>query len=227
MERFDSGFDQAGTFAAGIGGDGGGAAGALLTVVEDRSPDGPPEHAREVVIDVVSETLRDAMLFTAQTAGWRPRRSVRPDTVVVTDFLSTSVPADRRRTVLVVDPTPLGAREGMRALANGRVASLVCSDRTSDLRTALEALSEGWMATPSRVVELSAQMPELTERQLEMVAAVVSARTNVQIARELHVSLATVKRELAVIGGLLGASGRSELVQAARRLGVRPRTPVR
>lgn len=220
MDRSEGGFRHP---RAGDLGPGGAGPGAVLTVVEDTVAG----VVGEVVIDVASETLRDAMLFTAQTAGWKPRRTLGPDTVLVTDFLHARPPTGSRRTVLVVEPTPLAARDGMRALACGRVATLLCSDRTSDLRTALGALSEGWTATPARVVRLASEMPDLTARQLDMVASVVGGRTNVDISRELHISLATVKRELAVVGVLLGAASRTELVQTARRLGVRPRTSAR
>jgi DNA-binding CsgD family transcriptional regulator len=63
----------------------------------------------------------------------------------------------------------------------------------------------GSSATPAQPVE------PLTEREEEVLLTVVRGRTNEEIARELHISLSTVKSHLASLMGKLGARNRVEI----------------
>jgi DNA-binding NarL/FixJ family response regulator len=68
-----------------------------------------------------------------------------------------------------------------------------------------------------RFAELGAQLPPaqpiepLTEREEEVLKTVARGRTNEEIARELHISLSTVKTHLASLMGKLGARNRVEI----------------
>ena len=55
----------------------------------------------------------------------------------------------------------------------------------------------------------------LTEREEEVLLAVARGRTNQEIARDLHISLSTVKSHLANLMGKLGARNRVEIVMWA------------
>jgi DNA-binding NarL/FixJ family response regulator len=60
----------------------------------------------------------------------------------------------------------------------------------------------------------------LTPREVEVVTLVAQGRTNEQIARQLGVSLSTVKAELSTVFAKLEASDRASAVAACFRLGI-------
>ena len=78
---------------------------------------------------------------------------------------------------------------------------------------------------------LSSQTPRhtslLTERELEVLQLVAGGGSNRDIARDLHVAEATVKRHLATIVTKLDATSRISAVNAARRLGLMPHQDAR
>jgi LuxR family maltose regulon positive regulatory protein len=59
----------------------------------------------------------------------------------------------------------------------------------------------------------------LTERELEVLAALFQRLTYKEIADNLYISPATVKRHASSIYSKLGVSGRTEAIRAARGLG--------
>jgi DNA-binding NarL/FixJ family response regulator len=63
----------------------------------------------------------------------------------------------------------------------------------------------------------------LTERQLNVLRLVVEGYTNRVIAKELSISVGTVKQHLHVIFDRLGASTRAEVIVAAMRQGLIPK----
>lgn len=60
----------------------------------------------------------------------------------------------------------------------------------------------------------------ISPRQREVIALVSEGRTNPQIADALHVSVATVKADLAALYALVGAQGRGDLPARAIRAGL-------
>ena len=63
---------------------------------------------------------------------------------------------------------------------------------------------------------------QLTSRELEVLAMLAAGRPNQAIARELVVSLDTVKKHVGHVLGKLGAANRTEAVARARQLGLIP-----
>jgi LuxR family transcriptional regulator, maltose regulon positive regulatory protein len=63
---------------------------------------------------------------------------------------------------------------------------------------------------------------QLTPRELEILALLAAGRSNQRIARELFVSLDTVKKHVTHLLGKLGAANRTEAVTRARELGLIP-----
>jgi LuxR family maltose regulon positive regulatory protein len=62
----------------------------------------------------------------------------------------------------------------------------------------------------------------LTGRELEVLRLIAAGRSNQRIARELFVSLDTVKKHVSHLLGKLGAANRTEAAARARQLGLIP-----
>ena len=62
----------------------------------------------------------------------------------------------------------------------------------------------------------------LTSRELEVLQMLAAGMPNQRIARELVVSLDTVKKHVSHLLGKLGAASRTEAVARARQLGLIP-----
>jgi DNA-binding NarL/FixJ family response regulator len=69
--------------------------------------------------------------------------------------------------------------------------------------------------------DVSAGLPGLTPRQMDVMRCLISGKPNKVIARELDVSEATVKAHLTAVFQALGAKNRTEAVYAAAKLGLR------
>ena len=63
---------------------------------------------------------------------------------------------------------------------------------------------------------------QLTSRELEVLEMLAAGRSNQAIARELVVSLDTVKKHVSHVLGKLGAASRTEAVARARQLALIP-----
>ena len=66
----------------------------------------------------------------------------------------------------------------------------------------------------------SGARPELTARELEILAAIASGRTNAQIAKDLFLSAKTVMHHSTSIYRKLAVGGRAEAVALAYRTGL-------
>jgi len=64
-------------------------------------------------------------------------------------------------------------------------------------------------------------LPELTDRQVEVLRSVVQGKSNKSVARDLGVSSETIKSHLAAAMRALGAHNRTELVYIAAQRGLR------
>jgi DNA-binding CsgD family transcriptional regulator len=125
-------------------------------------------------------------------------------------------------TVLVVDPNPVACRAAMDAVLAGRADGIISSDDPESLPDVLNALDARLTAMPAAVVRQAQNMPELSTRQGRILAAVMAGESNRAISQGLHLSAATIKRE---IGGMLeqfGTENRIGLVAAGHALGVQP-----
>jgi LuxR family maltose regulon positive regulatory protein len=88
----------------------------------------------------------------------------------------------------------------------------------SQLRVVLQALYEHY---GKRSLETLADGPDLlTLRELEVLQLLASGRTNHEIAQDLVVSLATIKKHLSNLYAKLGVSNRTAALASARSLGL-------
>ena len=75
---------------------------------------------------------------------------------------------------------------------------------------------------PARDPVPSGIVDPLTSRELEVLEMLAAGRSNQAIARELVVTLDTVKKHVGHVLGKLGAASRTEAVARARQLGLLP-----
>lgn len=176
-------------------------------------------------VAVRNAMLAEALSAAALRAGWVPVAARHEGTVLVTDRAPARPAANPpgNRVVLVCEPTPYGARKGLDAISELTASGLVCADAPDDVGSALDGLARDQVSVPLRVLELAAQMPAITDRQIEVLTAVAAGLSNTEISRNLHLSAASVKRELAVLYCALGSSTRSLLAAEAFELGVSSR----
>jgi DNA-binding NarL/FixJ family response regulator len=140
-------------------------------------------------------------------------------TVVVRD----SVVDDRRGpVVLVADATPAAAASALRALQAGHVVGVVSEDQLEDLTAVVAAVRAGLVVAARRILSLSSAAPQLSDRQAEVLEELLAGGSNAKIAAELHLSEATVKRELAAVGVAFGTTTRVGILAAAYAAGYRP-----
>ena len=105
----------------------------------------------------------------------------------------------------------------------GAAQAVVLADQPDQLATALRAVGGGNATTPSRAIELAAELPSLSERQELIMRAILAGQTNKQLSRGLGLSPASIKRELTELYRHLGAANRLELAHRAMTLGFVPK----
>lgn len=172
--------------------------------------------------------VREALTATSRRRGWSvvDRRGV--DDVLITDAAvarPAGTPAGNS-VVLVADPTPLAARRALDAISNLVVGAVMLSDDPAGLGVALDGLAAGRLTIPLQVVDLAARMPHLSERQLVILGGLIAGQSNAEIGRAMHLSHASIKRELGFVYQIITSPGRSGLVAAALQLGLSAK-PVR
>lgn len=186
-----------------------------------------PEAGGNFAVDVRDPVLARAFAYVGSHAGWVHIRNDDCAAVHVCDSVAAS-PRTRPAplTVLAVDAAPWPATVGLRAIAAGAVQAIVSTDEPDDLVAALESVTAGRVMIPLPVVERSMSMPELSERQVAMIAEVVAGQPNARIAQHLHISTGSVKRELAELYRVFDVANRVELSVVGARLGLNSGNPV-
>lgn len=183
-----------------------------------------PLRSGVVHVSVENSMVAAALTVTAQHQGWTVRPAPEPGAVMITDRIPARARsgADGGAVVLVIDPAPFSARRALDALAGLRITTVVCNDQPGDLEAALACLQEDRASVPRRVLTLAGRMPTVNERQVALLGAVLAGQTTAQMARGLHLSTASVKRELQALSCSLDAATRPALFARALELGVRP-----
>jgi DNA-binding NarL/FixJ family response regulator len=188
---------------------------------DGQHPDG--RHRGSACISVGNSMVGAALSVTAQRQGWSLLPAPAPGSVLITDVVpSATIGEQAAAVVLVSEPTPFGARRALDAVAALQVTAVVCADEPGDLQAALACLAEDRGSIPRRVGSLAARMPEVNPRQVALLGAVLAGQTTAQMARGLHLSSASVKRELGTLSRTLRVTTRAALFARALELGVQP-----
>ena len=132
--------------------------------------------------------------------------------------------------ILLVRETQEVVQEAMEAFADGVIFKSSLGTGKGDFMQALATLAEGGVYFPEEIRRLGvAQAPkpdlpplieELSERELEVVAAVARGLKNNAIAGSLGISLETVKTHVVNAMGKLGARDRTQLAVMALLYGL-------
>lgn len=192
-----------------------------MSITENRTTTGSDEALKRVRIVVANQMIARALQAIAEFHGWKRVTNGSFEHVLVTDRLPDpdGIQHDTL-VVLVADRTPWSARQALDAVANHQADAVVRSDAPEDLPQALSLLAVGTTSIPFGLTEAAESMPPLTTRQIQILQGVRSGQCNADIARALHLSLASVKRELTVLYDVLDVASRSTLSARAGRLGI-------
>jgi DNA-binding NarL/FixJ family response regulator len=178
-----------------------------------------PGPERLVRIDLEDSSARFALCFAVEQAGWVRTRRSGPGVATVADRLPAG-PAAALLDVLVVPPTAAAGRAALDALGRGAARAIIAATDPAAVPPALEALREGRCTVSETVLAAARDYPRLTPRLERTLVLVVRGRQNREIARELRLSEATVKRDLAQLLKRFGVPNRVSLVATALRLGL-------
>ena len=144
-----------------------------------------------------------------------PARGEPPDWLV-TDRVDSGHP---RVILVVVDLTPALAQTAVAAFLAGDVAAILLAEQASSLPEVVGLAQRRQASIPVAVLEAGARTPVLSARELDVLRVLTTGRSNRQIAARLHVSEATVKRDVARMLEMFGCATRLELGFLAQRMG--------
>jgi DNA-binding NarL/FixJ family response regulator len=171
---------------------------------------------------ITEPTLRLALAFVLDDAGWRRSTSGGLGVATVADVVP-SRPDRPPVDVLVVHPCPAQCHLAVRALALGQARAVLDARQPERLPDVLHAVMTGLAVLPHAVIDAAREVPPLSERLGHTLELVLAGRSNTAIARTLHESESTAKRDVAELLRLFDVTNRLTLVASAVRLGYRPR----
>jgi DNA-binding NarL/FixJ family response regulator len=192
-------------------------------------PDARDERVRTVALRIEDISLADHIAAMLADEVDLVVLDVEQDAdVVITDHLPA---AAQPPAILLTNP-----RGGLEALRTGAGGVLPRDCTVSDLVLAIEAAARGLAIIPrdaigAREPEISAEAvsdeptlaqgaPPLTPRELEVLQLLAEGASNKLIARRLGISIHTAKFHVASIAAKLDATGRTDAVAHAARLGL-------
>jgi DNA-binding NarL/FixJ family response regulator len=166
----------------------------------------------EVGLRVTADEDGADVVLTDEIKGVRPVGHV--PTIVLIDDPSGTQALDALNTgaAAMVSVTADGATLAAAIEAVGRGLTVI---PTAQLKSLLDGVDQGAPAPPASSVD-----PQLTPRELEVLAALADGVSNKVIARRLGISFHTVKFHVAGILAKLGAETRTEAVAQGARLGL-------
>lgn len=153
-------------------------------------------------------------------------RTLRPDIVIMDLMMPELSGAEATRQIHAELPdvkimilTTFGtSAEMIDALSNGASGALMKDTATEDLVDSIRAIVAGREVIPSKLRHLVREHTstvKLSDRHLEILAAVSKGFSNADIARQFGLSEITVKKHLSAIFAKLGVANRAEAVATA------------
>jgi two-component system nitrate/nitrite response regulator NarL len=206
----------------------------------------PPPRAVRVVVADEQPLFRDALARAIRQqppldlalqvadgdAALAALERLRPDVLVVSDTLLDAerrllAPSHHTRSLLLAaDPAP---DDAYAAIEEGAAGYLSRESPPQALTEAISAVARGETVLDPQVqtglareIRLRAhdERPVLSPRELEILRLIAAGRSAPQIARELHLSTATVKTHILHLYEKLGVAERAAAVAEAMRRGL-------
>ena len=154
--------------------------------------------------------------------------ALKPDVIVMDLMMPKLGGADATEAILKADPaakililTTFGTSDELRrALDAGAVGALVKDSAHDQLIDAIHHTASGERTISPEIrrqLKASKQEPELTPRQIEILAYVAKGLNNREIAAQIGIGPDCVKAHLKTVFSRLGAASRSEAVAIALR----------
>jgi DNA-binding CsgD family transcriptional regulator len=172
---------------------------------------------RGVALSIGESGLRRKV--EAALLGFRPHWRI-VEAFADADLAIADHPVEVALPVILIGPRQAVAS----ALRRGFAGALLASFSAAELGIALEAAAHGLVCLPRDLAWAEPEpnvrgVRELTARESDVLELMASGASNKQIARQLAISIHTVKFHVASIITKLGASGRTDAVARALRLG--------
>lgn len=174
--------------------------------------------ARVVSMSIIDRTIMRALQYVASEAGWTVNS---PAPILATDRVD-ALPEHDGKVVLVINPVPALCRTAVAAVTAGSAHAVVSTSNIDAFGHALDAAAAGICCIPDDVIAKADGAPKLTERELEVLGAVMAGQSNAAIARATYLSQATIKRVITELLRTFGTENRSALTAAAAAVGHRP-----
>ena len=180
-----------------------------------------PNLRPSVFVDIRATTLRLAMAFAVEEAGWTLTLRATEGAARVSDRVPSGSP-EPPLDVLVVPPTSSASRRAGRCVRGGHGPGRRADDHATRPAHALGLVGRGFSVLPTAMVDAALGWPALRPRLEHTLHLVLRGCTNRHIAAATHQSEATVKRDVAELLRLFDAPNRLALAATATRLGYEP-----
>ena len=154
--------------------------------------------------------------------------ALRPD-VVIMDLMmprldgisaTTEIISKAPGTKILLLTTFSSSENIAKALKAGALGAAMKSSSNDDLIAAVLAVAQGGRYLTSEVEQLLAEdppLPDLSQRQLQILESIARGLTNKEISTQLDISLESVKSHIKIILEKLGAASRTEAASIAQR----------
>ena len=153
---------------------------------------------------------------------------LRPDVIIMDLMMPVKDGAEATREIheklpesrVLILTTSTAADLITRAIEFGATGVITKSGANDQLVQAIRSVAAGKRTLSpevSRLIAEETRLPELTERQLDILHSITRGLSNAEIARQFDIAEITVKNHLTAIFSKLGAANRSEAVGIALR----------
>lgn len=172
---------------------------------------------RPVHLDVASTPVRFALTYVLEQAGYRRTHDPAEAELRIAD--RHGLRGAQRVTTLVVDLVPAECQFALDAITAGRALTAISADDPESLIPALRAAADRTVHLPSDLVDEANRAPRLEHRLRQTLRLVIAGHSNPAIARQLHESESTAKRDIGVLLRRFDVPNRVALVAQARMAG--------
>ncbi|MGE5603669.1 MAG: response regulator [Nitrososphaerales archaeon] len=157
-------------------------------------------------------------------------RSLRPDVMVIDMLMPemtgleavAAIRAENPNARILVLAGSGESKQVLAALQAGALGYLLKDSSPDDLMHALRTVYRGTLVLPQALAarmmqpQPSAGLDQLTERELDVLRLLAQGQSNLEIARNLHISATTVRSHVSSILMKLDASNRTQAAMIAR-----------